>query len=288
MLDFIYNARSGGGKGKRAMETIAAELNRIGVKFRNFVTKAQKHAIELAKKLTREGATDIIAVGGDGTINEVLNGIDPQNVRFGIIPAGTGNDFVRSANIPESPLKALDVILHGEAKPTDYMDCSGVRGINVIGTGIDVDILERCERSKILKGKLQYVASLIISLIKFKFYGFDVLLNGERTSKEALIIAVGNGKMFGGGIRICPEAEIDDGLMDFVVCNRMKKSRIPSAFMKLMKGKILEQPFTEFQRVEEVEACFDKKITVNVDGELYEGLPFAVKLVKGGVKLYRP
>ena len=110
----------------------------------------------------------------------------------------------------------------------------------------------------------------------------------EKEDKTALIACVGNGFRIGGGIRMCPKAVIDDGLLDFVIANKLKKSRIPLAFIKLMKGKILEQDFTTMERVDHVKIEFDKPSTVQIDGELYENLDFDLSLIKGGVKVYRP
>ncbi|MBQ7642855.1 MAG: diacylglycerol kinase family lipid kinase [Clostridia bacterium] len=289
MLDFIINPASGGGKGAEAAKKISAILDKKGIKYTIHLTTREKEATELAKSLSDIGAQTIIAVGGDGTIHETLNGIDAEKVNFGIIPCGTGNDFVTSAGIPCDVEKSLDVILNGEPKATDYMVCGGVKGLNVIGTGIDVDVLKRCKKSKILRGKLQYVISLIISLIKFKFYKFRIVKSdGSEEEREALIAAVGNGKRFGGGIPMCPEAEIGDGKLDFVIAGKLKKHKIPAAFMQLMKGNILKQDFTYYEKVEAVKIVFDKPVTVQVDGELYDGLDFDLSIVKGGLKLFRP
>ena len=217
-----------------------------------------------------------------------MNGLDTEKVKFGIIPSGSGNDFIAAAGIPQNPIEAVDLILSGAAKPTDYMVCGGVRGLNVIGTGIDVDILKRCKKSRILRGKLQYVISLVISLIKFRFYKFYICKGEEKTEKEALIACVGNGHRLGGGIRMCPEAKIDDGELDFVIAGKLKKRKIPHAFVKLMQGKILEQDFTSFERCEHVRLEFDKPVTIQVDGELYDGLDFDLSIVKSGIKIYRP
>lgn len=288
MLNFIYNERSGKGKGKKIIKIIKDYLTAKNVEFATFSTRERGDATAIAKDLSARGETDIIAVGGDGTMHEVLNGINTETVNLGIIPAGSGNDFVQSAKIPMDTKKALDVILQNQPKPTDYLDCSGIKGLNIIGTGIDVEILTRCEKYKFFTGKIQYFLSLIISLIKFKFYKFDTIVKNNRTSHEALVVCCGNGKMFGGGIPMCPNAKIDDGLIDFVVCNKMKKSKILNALIKLMKGKILEQDFTEFSLEKQVEVCFDKPTVVNVDGELYPDLPFYVQIKEKGLKLYRP
>ncbi|MBE5742915.1 MAG: diacylglycerol kinase family lipid kinase [Clostridiales bacterium] len=288
MLHFIINPKANRGKIKKKTETVEKILTERKIPYAFHYTTAAGVATDLARRFSQEDGATIVAIGGDGTINEVLNGIDTEKASFGIIPSGSGNDFVASAKIPLDTEEALELILKGEAKPTDYMLCGGIRGLNVIGTGIDVDILKRCRSYKILRGKLQYLVSLIVSLIKFKFYKFFIPKDGKQVEKEGLIVAVGNGRQFGGGIRICPKAEIDDGLLDFVVAGKLKKIRIPGAFMKLMKGKILELDFTSFERCERVKIDFDKPVTIQIDGELYDGIDFDVSVVKGGIKIFRP
>ena len=221
-------------------------------------------------------------------IHEALNGFaDFENCNLGLVPAGTGNDFAAAAKIPADTDKALDLILHTSPKPTDFMQMEGVRGINVIGTGIDVEILKRCRASKWLRGKLQYVISLVISLFKYKNYKMRTVCNGTEKNYSALIACIGNGRQIGGGIRMCPEAVLDDGLLDFVVCNDVKKTHIPAAFIKLMKGKILQESFTDFTRCERVEVYPEQRLTVQVDGELYDDIPFKVEVVRNKLKMYR-
>ncbi len=287
MLDLIVNPSAHNGKTAKVAEKIEEILKTKGVEYKFHYTTKPKEAISVAKELSKT-ATDIIAIGGDGTINEVFNGIDPEKNNFGIIPCGSGNDFVASAKIPLDVEKAVDIILNETPKDTDYMVCGGVRGLNIIGTGIDVDILNRCKSSKFWRGKLQYVFSLIISLIKFKFYKFNIQRENGKEEKEALIACVGNGKRFGGGIRMCPDAEIDDGKLDFVIAEKLKKIRIPFAFVKLMKGKILGQDFISCEKVEHVKIEFDKPVTIQIDGELYDDIDFDLSIVKHGVKIYRP
>lgn len=288
MIDLIINPHASRGKAAKKAAKVIKILEEKNVEFAAHYTARPKEAIEIAKKLSDEGATDVIALGGDGTVNEVLNGINPETVRLGIIPTGTGNDFVVAAKIPTDVKKAVDTILSGEAKDTDYMVCGGIRGINAIGTGIDVDVLKRYAKAKVFKGKIAYIFALISALIHFRFYKFKVIKGEEKEDKTALIACVGNGFRIGGGIRMCPKAVIDDGLLDFVVVNELKKSRIPHAFVKLMKGKILEQDFTVMERVDRVKIEFEQPSTVQIDGELYENLDFDLSLVKGGVKVYRP
>ena len=290
MLNIILNPASNGGKVMKTFRKVYDQLVAERREFRVFETEREKQAIYLANDLTKEGPCDILAVGGDGTLNEVVNGFSNfENCRLGLIPAGTGNDFAACAKIPLDPLRALDLVLHGEAKYTDFMQTEcGVRGINIIGTGIDVEILQRCRRSRILKGKLQYVISLIISLFKFKNYKVRAVLNGGERRYHTLFACVGNGTQFGGGIPMCPTAEIADGALDFVAVDGVKRRQIPGAFIKLLKGKILQQKFTRFERCERVEVYPENKFTLNVDGELYEDVEFRDGIAKNKLRMFRP
>ena len=99
---------------------------------------------------------------------------------------------------------------------------------------------------------------------------------------------MGNGSQIGGGIRMCPKAVIDDGKLDFVIAGKLKKSRIPHAFVKLMQGKILEQNFTTMEYSEHVKINFDHPVTIQIDGELYDGIDFDLSIIKGGINFYRP
>ena len=289
MIDFVVNGKAGYGRSfKKTKNIISKMLGERGIEYRFHYTEYEKHAIEITKKLCEDGATTIVAIGGDGTVNEVLNGLDVEKVNFGIIPHGSGNDFVDSVKIPFKVEESLKIILDGEAKPTDFLVCDTVRGLNVIGTGIDVEILQRCIKYKIFKGKLKYFISLIISLIKFRFYDFKLKKGEGYEDKSAMIVCCCNGKKFGGGIPICPIAEADDGKMEFILAYKMNKARMIGYLIKLMQGKILQLKFCEHGTQDRVEAVFDKPVTIQIDGELYNDIKFDVHIEKGKLKLYRP
>ena len=289
MLHFIYNPISGGGKAERARRSLEPLLGDIPHAFHQ--TRARGGATELARKLTSEavGDVDIIAMGGDGTLHETLNGLrDPARARLGLIPCGSGNDFAAVAGIPLDAAKALDIILAGEAKPTDYMECAGVRGINAIGTGIDVDILRRYARMKRLKGSAAYLSSLILTVAAYKSKRFSELLDGRAEPHEALIACAANGQSIGGGIPIAPKAVIDDGLLDVVIIDGIKKPAIPHAFVRLMQRRVLELKSTVFKRQDALAVRAEGPMPIQIDGEIYEDLPFDVKLVHGKLRFYRP
>ena len=175
-------------------------------------------AESIARRLSEAGEQEFIVLGGDGTLNEVLNGLsDPSLCKLGLIPSGTGNDFAERMGISMDAEKALLTILDGEAKPVDYIEVSGTRSMNVAGLGIDVDVLERCQRGK-MRGKIKYLMSLIRSLFAFKGIRVQIESEGRETeTRDVLLCAVCNGTQFGGGIQICPPADPTDGKLDVVI-----------------------------------------------------------------------
>ena len=147
MLDFIVNPIAGGKHGKKTRKTVALIENLLkqkNVEYCLHITNHKMHALSLTKTLIERGATDIIVVGGDGTLHEVINGFSNfENVNLGLIPCGTGNDFASALNIPLNPEKALEIILTSQPKYVDFMQMPTVRVINIIGAGIVVDVLKR-------------------------------------------------------------------------------------------------------------------------------------------------
>ena len=291
MFHVIYNPIAGKGKAAAFRASMERRFEQEGVLAYFHDTTGPRHASAIARELT-DGArdvVDIVVMGGDGSLHEVLNGIvDPKMVRLGLMPCGSGNDFAAVAGIPDTPEGAVDVLLKCPAKPTDYLECSGVRGINVIGTGIDVDILRRYARKKLLKGSAAYFASLLQSLFHYRPYRFSERVAGHAVPHSAFIACAGNGQRIGGGIPICPKAVIDDGLLDIVIVDNIKKPGIPRALIKLMKRRVLELPSTAYRRDERLSIVSDAPLPLQIDGEIYESLPFDVRVVSGALMMYRP
>ena len=290
MLDFIINPLAGGKHGKKikgALYAIEQRLNERKVRYRFHLTRYKKHATDLTTELIENGATDIIVVGGDGTLHEVVNGFTNfDKVSLGLIPCGTGNDFAFSLSLPKNPVDALDLILDGTPKFVDFMQMPSVRGMNVIGTGIDVDVLRRYERLK-RKNKFAYTMCLVKTLFKFKYTEFSAVLDGNKHDYRSFIACIANGSAYGGGIPICPPAEPTDNKLNFLAVRSMRKIKIIRAFIKLKKGKILSLKQTEHFPCEHVQIQTNSPCTVNVDGELYENIPFEVKIIKNTLKMYR-
>ncbi len=286
MFHIISNPVSGKKGNLKNPEIVASVFERYGLEYQLYQTTRQGEGKELAEKITRDGGRDIVVIGGDGTLHEVLNGLtQPSECRLGLIPSGTGNDFGYALGIPEDAEKAAELIATRQAKDVDYIEVGGKRCMNVCGMGMDVDVLERCNRGR-TRGKLKYLKSLLSSLFAFKGYDISVEVDGETVEKHALIAAVCNGKAFGGGIRICPVAEADDHKFDVQVIDCPNgKWKIIKAFLKLMKGKIMDVPYLSHYRTDRVVFTTANTNVSQLDGELYQNLEFVAEL-KTGLKFY--
>lgn len=282
----IYNPTAKNGGSRFALDKVCARLREAGREYELYETLYRGHARAIAESLP-DDAEELVVIGGDGTFHEVLNGLkDPQKVRMVLIPAGTGNDFCTAAGISFDPDTAMAPVLRGDVKPVDYIDFSGRRCLNVGGMGMDVAVLERCARGNI-KGKIKYLWSLIVSLFTFRGYDVRLSVNGTVYNEKALFAAVCNGDRIGGGIRICPNASVEDGKLEVVLVRQMSFLGMLCTFMALMRGKILSSKDTLHFYCDEAEIFPDRARTVQLDGELYTDCRVLDAKIVHGLQIYR-
>lgn len=288
MYDIIVNPLGGKGKSLKALKTAEKIFAERGVEYTVHNTEYAGHATELARELSRKPEAKILVFGGDGSFNEVLNGIENfENVTLGIVPCGTGNDFVRASGHPIKIKEAIDLILKDNVGYIDYIDVGSRRCLNVAGAGMDVDVLLRYAAMKAFRGKLKYYASLIDTLIHVKWHKLRLTIDGKTMDKSVFMIGVGNGTCIGGGMPICPDAKVDDGLLSVVIVNEMKKSRIPVELPGFLSGKHVKKDYTEVYSAKEVtvEVLDDGKI--ELDGEVIDDKILECKVVHNVLKVYR-
>lgn len=290
MYHIIYNPESGKGKRNRAFEKVKEYLMEQGKEFVEHPTQSKGHATEFVRALTcGTEPVDIIVVGGDGTFSEALNGVvNFDNVTFGLIPSGTGNDYARKTGIPTDPVKALDAVFGGKAIYSDYIQLSnGERVFNVAGAGMDVDVLVRYANMKHFKGRIKYYLSLFDTLIHLKFHKIKLTVDGKSEEHTVFMIAVANGTYIGGGMPISPNSVVDDGLLDVVYVNQIKPSQILPALLGFLKGKHIDKDYTVSFRAEKavVEVLDEGKI--QIDGEVKDEKLLDAEIVHNKLKLYR-
>ncbi len=291
MIDFIINPLAGKKNGKRQkkitkiLEKILSEKK---VPYIFHTPTSAEETKRITAKAIKDGATTIVCVGGDGTLHQVINGFSNfDKVTLGLIPCGTGNDFASAIKLPLDITKCVDIILQGNEQYVDYMQMPTVRGMNVIGMGIDVDVLNRYSALK-KKTKWGYTKCLIKTLMNFDYVEFEAQVNGKREQYRSFIACIANGHQFGGGIPISPNSSATDNKLNFLAVSEIKRSKLISAFLKLKKGKILTFPETTHMETKRVKIFANGDYVVNVDGELYKNVPFDVKIVSNKLKMLLP
>lgn len=276
-------------KNIKKLDTVKSVFERAGIEYKVLLTTHKGHATEYAKEITSsEGGHTLIAMGGDGTLHEILNGFENfENNSLGLIPFGTGNDFAAAAGIPIDIKKAAEIIAFRAPSHIDYIQLSsGLRSLNIVGMGIDVDVLERTYTGK-HHGKSKYFRSLITSLLKFKSCNFTVEYDGKSEKHFGLIAALGNGSMFGGGIKICPEATIDDGYLDLIIVDYISRIKLIAALTKLMRGKVNKIKEATVARVKSARFVMDNPdFTIQAEGELYKNVPIDAQIITDKLKFY--
>ena len=285
MLYIIVNGTSGSGAGEEVFTRISTLLQEKNISFHFDRTEAPGHASVLASRAVESGEKEIVCIGGDGTISEVVNGLAGRFVTLYFVPCGTGNDFVKVLNLPKDPVEAFAAQLAGTPRRIDAGRLNDRYFINVSGSGFDVEVLRQAARFKRLgKGILPYLLGIFAALKNFRALPVEIVLNGKTVKQEVTIFSVGNGCWIGGGMKAVPHAQPDDGLFDVVVADRFSRLAILRMLAKFIPGKHTSLPgIREFRCREITFRC--PGMVLDVDGELvpmdearYEIIPGALEV----------
>ena len=284
MYILIVNPTSGRGLALRALPKIEAEFARRGLPYRVERTSGPGDASRLARMAAAERPEGIVAIGGDGTFFDVVNGMAGSDVPLLFAACGTGNDFVKCLPLPREPLAALRVQLDAPIRRIDLGRMNAIHFLNVSGTGFDVDVLRCVDRHKEKHGGLlAYMLGLRDALKHYRPAEATVSFDGgpERRARFA-IVSIGNGRYFGGGMKAVPDAEVDDGLFDVVVVDPVRKVAIPALIAFFIAGLHIRIGLAKLVRCRRFTLRMEG-MTVNLDGELrstdvanYELLPGAL------------
>jgi len=269
MLTFIVNPAAGSGYASRIWTKIEEEIRQRDVPYCIKHTEYPGHATELAREAAQvPDCTTVVAVGGDGTAYEVACGLLNTGVALGIIPVGTGNDFIKTIATPRKPMEALDFILTHPARPADVGRLNERMFLNVCGTGFDVTVLDcTLAAKKYARGIVPYLIGLVRGIFRYRPVHVRFTADGEVQERDVLVCSVANGRFFGGGIPICPDASPDDGLLDIVVVENRPRWQIPFYLPGLLMGKVLNFKVTTHKRCRDI-AIVSKGMRLNVDGEI--------------------
>lgn len=265
------NPVAGTDKAKKLVPLIKEKMDKTHIIYKITLTSKPKEATDITIKGLEEGFNSIVAVGGDGTINEVAMGIVQKGYgTLGIIPGGTGNDLARSLDIPQDPEEALYSLLSGVTKDIDFGRINGKIFLNVASMGMDAEIVKRNEKiKKIIKSSISYTISMIMTLALYKSKRLTIELDKDSIETDVLLAAVSNGKYYGGGIKICPMASIDDGYFHVVIIKKMSKLKLFTLFPLVFKGEHINiTDYVSVYKSKNVNLKFDNELILNIDGEV--------------------
>ena len=287
-LALVVNPTSGKRRGVTAASRAALRLSRAG----HTTTVIQGQDVAAARDqldmAIAFGIDAIVVVGGDGALHAVLDRLADSSLIFGLVPAGTGNDTARSLGIPTNDVDAaVDIIIASHIRTVDLARADDTYVATVVASGFDSKVNERANAMTWPRGNMRYNIAIVKELSAFQPLPFRLELDGRTVEREAMLVAVGNGPSFGGGIRICEGASMDDGLLDVVVINPVSTAKFLRVFPQLYRGTHVTLPEFERHRVREV-TLSSPGIVAYGDGERLGPLPMTTTVQPGALRVFAP
>lgn len=284
MWALVINPISGQGKGTTVGNHVTGYLNQRGVDF-TIVSGNSSRDLDKHLRIFLENNSDcrgVIAVGGDGLMHLILQAIVPLNIPFALIPAGTGNDFQRTLGWDLDSVDAqLERVITTQPSPIDLGIVEGEWFGAILSSGFDAMVNEKANTMKWPKGPMKYNAAIAIELPRFKPRHFEIVLDDRTISTEAMLIAVANGRSYGGGMQVCPNAKIDDGLFDVMVLHPVSKLEFVKVFPRVFAGNHLSHPAVEIVRSKSVR--IESEAVAYADGERIGPLPVSAECISSAV-----
>jgi YegS/Rv2252/BmrU family lipid kinase len=297
----IVNPNAGSGKGEKDWRRISQILAAGQISFVHVFTESQKHAIRLTRESISDGYRKFIVVGGDGTMNEVVNGIFTQDmcpsadITLALITVGTGNDWGRMFGIPRSYVEAVKIICNQKVRLQDAGMVEYFHGttrerryfLNIAGLGFDAVVVKRTnlQKEQGRKGRALYFINLLRCLLLYRHTFTEVEIDGRKISQDVFTISIGIGRYSGGGMMQTPRAMPDDGLFDITIVKKIRKGDILLSLKKLYDGSILEHPKIEGFTGKVILIDSDPLIHLEADGESLGHSPIRLEIIPKSIKI---
>lgn len=290
----IVNPKAAGGKAIKQLPLISAVASSVAGDYLLHVTSSIEDARNRAREFARLGVSRIVAVGGDGTFNEVANGIleSGHRVPFGVAPAGTGCDLPRTLGVPASMEDALRFALRGETRPMDagLARTSTVERyfLNVAGLGFDAKVADRAQRTKHFSGKTAYMVALAQSLSDFGYVDVRIEVNRQEIDTKAVFVSIANGQYLAGGFHFAPMARIDDGLLDLAIITDISLPSFIKAVPSVYRGTHLQHRNWKHLTTRSVRVTSSMPILVQLDGEIAGTTPVEFSIEPHALDIVAP
>jgi len=294
----VVNPAAGGGRAGRLAPEAERALRARGVTVRRADTRDLEHARQLAIDAAERGET-IVALSGDGMIGVLADTLTQlPGAVLGVIPGGRGNDLARVLGIPDDPDGAAGVIAAGHTRPVDLgvvapagSEDRGHAFVGIASAGFDSDANRIANEAPAWLGGLVYVYGALAALVSWRAARFEIELDppGERRSFTAFSVGAANSKTYGGGMRAAPDAMLDDGLLEVIVCEHVSKLKFLTRILpKVFKGTHVHEPSVSVFRARELVLSADRPFTMYADGDPIGELPVRVRALPGAVTMLTP
>ena len=287
-LCLIVNPHAGGGRTARALPGVESTLAGLGVEFRVERTLSLGHATELADEAAGRGEV-VVSYGGDGLAGAVAHALRGTDALLGVLPGGRGNDFARKLGIPTAPEEACAVLAAGRERTVDVAEVDGRTFLGIASYGFDSDVQDIANAATRVKGQLVYLYATLRALKAWKpvrlTYAAD---GGEEREAVGFAVAACNSGVFGGGMALAPDADLEDGLLDVVVTSDTSKPNFLRTLPKIFRGTHLDEPEIELFRAAEVRVGAERPFRIYADGDPIGTTPATIRAVPGALKVLVP
>ncbi|NLJ34560.1 MAG: diacylglycerol kinase family lipid kinase [Firmicutes bacterium] len=279
-VKFIINPVAGSGKGRRTWETVQKMLDGEGYPYAYAFSRYPREAVTLARQAAAAGYGVVAAVGGDGTANEVANGLMGSGAALAIVPAGTGCDYIRSLPIPPDPLGAARLVYGGQRLNVDVGLVNNRYFLGVAGLGLDAEVCRRVnENLSYLWGRTAYIVGMVATLATFRPFWVTIELDEDRLETEVTLVAVANAKYFGGGMLIAPQADPRSGYFTVCIVEGLSKLETLRVFPRIFTGSHTKHPSFRVYRSRRVCIRGPGTGAIQAEGELVGRLPLEAEIL---------
>lgn len=268
-LVFIINPKSGVKREKQVQQAIDKSLDQDRFTYELIHTEYARHGTELAKQAAEKGAFAVVAVGGDGSVNDIVAGLDGTDTALAIIPKGSGNGMARSIGVPLKTEEAIQVINRGNYINMDVAYANGKPFVSNAGVAFDALISKKFAKS-VRRGLAVYSWLVTRHMWSYKEWEWDITIDGESFKEKAFIISVANGKQFGYNFQIAPEASWTDGLLDVVVIKKFPKFLGGALVLRAMVGTITKSPYVNHYTGKKITITNPNLCLMQSDGDAYD------------------
>lgn len=283
---FVVNPNAGNGKAEHVM---ARAVDAFRGPAEVVHTAGPGDGGRLALQGANEGYAPVVAVGGDGTIHEVVNGLlrAPEPPPLGIVAAGSGNDTVRTLGLPRNPVAATRLAWSDVCGAIDVGHCNDRFFLNVAGVGLDtrVALAVNAKSGRLARGKLGYIGQALVELRRYENPEFTIALDDREVTTRSLLIAIANGRYFAGGMNVCPEADPADGWLDVCIGGDLSHREALMLMPTIFVGQHGWHRKVSFHRVRSMRIEQPAGLEVQLDGEIVEALPATFSVVPGALRV---